>query len=65
MDNLLITSDLEALGKTLKNSDNFEEGTYKKGDKPSDFVSHKSPIEEDDAEKQYQELCKKYYLKSK
>ncbi len=54
IDNLLTVRDPETSG-------NFEEGTYKKGDKPSDFVCHKTPIEEDEAEKQYQDLRKKVW----
>ena len=56
-----IINNLETSKIQVKNLANFEDGTYKTGDKPSDFVSHKAPINEDDAEQQYQELRKKVW----
>lgn len=56
-----IINGLEISKISAKDLANFEEGTYKKGDKPSDFVCHKTPIKEDEAEKQYQDLRKKVW----
>ncbi len=61
VDNLLLNNNLEKSENNIKDLANFEDGTYKTGDKPSDFVSHKTPISEDEAEKQYQELRKKVW----